>query len=421
MLLKVGSINAIGVLITSLTSLISFKIIAVLLGAEGMALIGNMRNVLTTIQSGSTLGLYNGIVKYVAQYKTDKKELSAIVSTSFFASLVVVLFLSVYLYFGSEYWNTIIFGEEFDFGYIFKIVAIVLPFYAINTLCLAVVNGFSKYKAYILLNIISSITGLFVTLFLVWKYRIDGAFFAIVLNPAISLLITFYILIKQTAILKSISIHKISFKYLSRFGSYAIMALVSSTILPVILIRIRNFIISVNGVDEAGYWEAMQRISNQYMMFITTLLTLYLLPKLSEVKTNKGFRSEVFNFYKIILPIFALSFIVIYILRSIIIKILFSNDFISMESLFSWQLGGDLFKIASLVIAHQLLAKKMFWHYITTEIISFSILYLLSINLIDQYGFVGASMAYFFNYIFYFFMIIMIFRKQLFGSKIKIR
>ncbi|KAA1247201.1 O-antigen translocase [Aquimarina sp. RZ0] len=414
-LIKISSINAVSVLVVSVTALISSKVIAVFLGAEGMALIGNLRNLLTAIQSIATLGLYNGVVKYIAEHKDNKEELIAMLSTSYYICFVVTMCISGWLYFDPVFWNNMIFGKQHDFSFVFEAMALALPFYAANILCLAIINGFSKYKVYVLINITGSILGLLITVLLIWEFRLEGAFFAIILNPAISLLITLVIIMNQKNFAKLLLANRISLKYSKRLSTYAIMALTSAIVLPAILIKIRNFIISNEGVNEAGYWEAMQRISNQYMVFVTTLLTLYLLPKLAGIKNSKDFKLEVLNFYKIILPIFLVGFLLIYFLRNIIISVLFSDSFVSMEPLFLWQLLGDFFKIASLVIAYQFLAKRMFWHYIITEIISFTFIYFVSMYFIKEYGFVGASMAYFFNYFFYFLVLIFVFRKSFFG------
>ncbi|WP_299189726.1 O-antigen translocase [uncultured Aquimarina sp.] len=419
-LIKVSSFNAIGVFVKMITGFISLKVVAIFLGPEGLALIGNLRNVLISIQSIGTLGLYNGIVKYISEFKSDNKEIRSMLSTSYLLCFVVIIFLSTWLYLFPTFWNNLVFGGSYQYNFVFKAIAIALPFYSVNTLCLAIINGYSKYKMYILLNIASSILGLLITVILVWEYKLEGAFWAIIINPAVSLCFTIVIILNKKDVTKFLPSTKISPKYLKRLSSFAVMTLVSVTVLPAILIRIRNFIIANEGLEEAGYWEAIQSISSQYMLFITTLLTIYLLPRLSEISSSKNFKLEVFNFYKTILPIFVIGFLIIYFLRNIIIEILFSNDFTAMEPLFIWQLFGDLFKIASLVIAYQFLAKRMFWYYIITEIISFTFLYFASIYLINQFGFIGASMAYLFNYVFYFLLLILVFRKSFFGPDRKI-
>ncbi len=415
LLLKVTSWNALGVLVQLISGVVSSKIIALFLGAEGMALIGNIRNFITTIQSVSTLGLYNAVVKYIAEHKNNKSEIVKILSTTYYLGVVATMIMAAWLYYGATFWNQYIFGAEYQFEYVFRAMGIVVPLYAINMLSLSIINGYAKYKTYIIINIASSVVGLLITILLIWQFQLEGAFFAIVLNPAIAFLITFVIILNQRNFAKLIAVDQISKTYIKRFGTYALMTLISTIALPMIMVKIRNHIMITQGVDEAGYWEAMQRISSQYMLFVNTLLGLYLLPKLSSIKRSRLFRGEVLNFYKTIVPLFSIGLIVIYVFRKFLIQIFLSSAFMEMEALFLWQLLGDLFKVLSLVIAYQFLAKKMFWYYIIIETISLSFLYFASIFLIDQYGYIGATMAHFLDYVLLLIVLILTFRKSFFG------
>jgi len=73
----------------------------------------------------------------------------------------------------------------------------------------------------------------------------------------------------------------------------------------------------------------------------------------------KDFRAEVFSFYKTIMPIFGLILVVIYFLRSFIVQVLFTKEFLPVADLFFWQLLGDFVKVLSIVIAYQFLAKSL--------------------------------------------------------------
>ncbi|WP_459210609.1 O-antigen translocase [Aquimarina rhabdastrellae] len=414
-LLKVTSWNAVGVIVQLIAGITSSKIIALFLGAEGMALIGNIRNFLTSIQSISTLGIYNAVVRYIAEYRDNKAEISKILSTTYYLGVTATMLMAVGLYYGADFWNTYIFGITYHFAYVFKAMAIALPLYALNMLCLAIINGYSKYKTYIIINIVGSILGLIITVFLIWQFKLEGAFIAIVVNPAIAFLITFVIILNQRNFSKLIKVEQVSKTYMKRFGVYAIMALISAIALPAIMIKIRNYISLTQGIDSAGHWEAMQRISGQYLLFINTLLGVYLLPKLSGIKRSRFFKEEVLNFYKTILPLFGLGLVVVYLLRTYIIKWFLSTSFAAVEPLFMWQLIGDFFKVASLVIAYQFIAKKMFWHYVIIEIISLSFLYFMSIYFIDEYGYIGATIAHALDYMLLLIILIIVFRKSFFG------
>ena len=86
-MLKVTSANTILVVVRMLFSLISQKVLAILIGAEGIALIGNLKNVVSFVEQFSVLGTSNGLVKYISEYKDDKTQLNKLFSTVFIFSV----------------------------------------------------------------------------------------------------------------------------------------------------------------------------------------------------------------------------------------------------------------------------------------------------------------------------------------------
>ena len=168
-------------------------------------------------------------------------------------------------------------------------------------------------------------------------------------------------------------------------------------------------------MNSAGYWEAMNRISTYYLMFVNSLMTLYFLPRFSEITDKKEFRTEVFSFYKNIAPVFGLGLLVIYLLKPFLIILFLTEDFLPVKELFGWQLLGDFVKILSVLIAYNFIAKRMFWHFIITELFLVFITYFTSLYFVDIYGVVGANIAHFVSYVMYFIIILIIFSSSLFG------
>ena len=413
-LFKVASLNSATVVVRIISGFLTSKAIAIFIGPEGMALIGNLRNFLSSVHSFATLGLYNGIVKYVSEFKDNTIELSKTISTVYYFGFLSTTIVSVFCYFNAEYLNDLVF-EAYNYTYIFKYIALALPFYSLNIFSFSIMNGFSKYKILLLINIIGQVLGLLITLILIWTNNIDGALVSIVITPSLIFLITLVGIINRRNLMSLIKIDKVNIDTIKKLSAFSIMALVTAIILPLVTIIIRNYIIDNIGMKEAGYWESMNRISNYYLMFVNSLLALYILPRFAEIDNVKEFRKEVFDFYKTIMPVFGLGLLVIYLLRPFIITIVFSNEFKPMEELFGWYLLGDFVKVLSIVIAYQFLAKRMFWHYIITEIFSVSIIYFTSIYFIDIYGVKGATIAHFVSYVMYFIVILLIFGTSLFG------
>ena len=66
-LVKIVSLNSFSVGLKIGIGLITSKILALFVGPTGMALVGNLRNFLASVETISTLGFQNGIVKYIAE------------------------------------------------------------------------------------------------------------------------------------------------------------------------------------------------------------------------------------------------------------------------------------------------------------------------------------------------------------------
>ncbi|MFD2552451.1 O-antigen translocase [Bizionia sediminis] len=414
-LFKVASLNSVAMLVKIISGFLTSKAIALFVGAEGMALIGNLRNFLSSIQAASILGLYTGAVKYVAEFKDNTIELSKTISTVFYLGFVATIAVSFFSYYNAQLLNDYVFSFYNDYAYVIRIMAIALPFYALNMFIFSILNGFSKYKTLIIINIIGQIFGLSITLLLIYKERLDGALISVVISESLLFFFSLVAIANRRSLVPLIKVNRISFKYLKKLSSFSIMAIFSAFLLPLVAIAIRNYITDSVGLKEAGFWEAMNRISKYYLMFVTSLLTLYILPRFSEIDTKSEFRAEVFNFYKSVMPIFAVGLIGIYVFRNTIVLILFSEEFTPVANLFLWQLLGDFVKVLSIVIAYQFLAKKMFWHYMITEAFSVIILYFTSIYFIDIYGVEGANIAHFATYVLYYGVILMLFSSSLFG------
>ncbi len=140
-LFKVTSLNSISVMLKIGIGLITSKVLAIFIGPSGMALIGNLRNFLTSLENITTLGFQNGIVKYIVDHKDNNQELKKIVSTVFLTLLSVALLLSGILFFFASYCSVFVFGKYSVYENIFRILALALPWYAVTVFLLAVIKN----------------------------------------------------------------------------------------------------------------------------------------------------------------------------------------------------------------------------------------------------------------------------------------
>lgn len=413
-LFKITSLNSLSVALKIGIGLITSKILAVFVGPSGMALVGNLRIFLTSLENISTLGFQNGIVKYTAEGEKSKIELQKIISTVFIALIGVAILLGIILFCSASYWNEKIFGDNTEYLIVFKVLSFVLPTYGLSIFFVAVVNGLGKFKKVISINIIGNIVGLLTSVFLIIEFKTTGALMAIIIAPALLFFITFYLVQKEIQIFQFIKLDVFDFKVLRNLSAYSLMTLVSSVFGPFVFLAIRNHIIQDLGIEQAGYWETMTRISSYYLMFVSAILSVYFLPKLSKAQNNQETKTIFFQYYKYILPVFILALVVLYFSRFFVIQLLFTKEFLPVADLFFWQLLGDVFKVCALILGYQFFAKRKTLMFILTELFSLSVLYFSSLYFIKEFQTEGVVMAYAFENLIYLLVLVFYFRKNLF-------
>jgi PST family polysaccharide transporter len=398
-----------------LFGVITQKILAIFIGAEGIALVGNFRNVFNFFEQFSIFGTFNGLVKYISEYKNDKAELNNIISSALIFATISSIVSFLVLFFGSNFLNEFIFGVENNYGFIFIILAFFIPFMGVNAILNGVLNGLSEYKIYTKTMIITIVLSTILIVFLTIEYGLMGSIVAICLVPILQFLANILFYFKQ--FVENFSLVKFSFHniYRNKLLSYSFMTLIVILLINCGDIIVRNLIQDTVSIKEAGHWTAMTSVSKIYMQFTAAIFPLYILPKYSGITSTVEFRKEILNIYKGLVPIFILGMVLVYLLKKTIILVLYTDDFLEMTSLFKYQLFGDLIKLCSLIISYQFLAKRQIGYFLFTESLSVILFVGFSGYFIEIYGTEGIVLAHFIRYLIYFIVVVFILRHKLSG------
>ena len=403
-------------LVRMLTGLVSVKVVASIIGPAGVALVGQLNNFATIALSLSTGGINGGITKYVAEYKEDEIKVKDCLSTGLRITVLCSLLVGIFLIVAHSYLSQYVMLSP-DYGYVFIIFGFTILFYALNMALASVINGFKEFKRYVKISIAGSLVGLVFTLSLVLLWQLKGALISAVTFQSIMLFISLWMVRKLPWVRWSYFKNELNKELSKKYLRYSLMTFASAATLPISQMLLRGYVISEISPMEAGWWEAMNRISNMYLMVITTSFSVYYLPRLSELTDRKELRVEIFRSYKVIVPCLLGGFTLIYFLRLFVIRLLFTPEFLPMENLFIWQLAGDFFKITSWLLSFLMVAKAMTKWFIFTEV-SFSLIFVgLGFLFMQWNGVVGITQAYLVNYILYLAMMAYLFRNLLLYGK----
>ena len=400
------SLNAGVIVIRLIISLFIQRIIAQMLGPGGVAAIGQLRNVMSMLMSLTTLGVFNGVVKYVAEHKKDTPELNKVFSTVFTFTIVGSLVAGIGLFFWADHWSQSMFSS-LDYAYVFKILALVVPAIAMQRVFNGIVNGLSAYKKFVKIELFAYLLATALLLYCLYNYELDGVLIAIAITPIIQLATLLYLFQKVLRQHLKLSQIKISIPYGRELLAFTLMSFVSTILLNYIEIDIRLMIENNITEADAGYWTAMVNISKNYMVFANAIFTLYIIPKFATITTLKGFKKEVAHIYKTLLPLFGVGMLLVYVFRDYVIKLVYP-EFYGMEPLFKWQLIGDFIRFASLILAYQFLAKRRVIPFVATELLSLGLFYAFSKWLINDYGAEGVVIAHMLRYGVYFIVVLII-------------
>lgn len=396
-LLTTSVLNGVAVLIKTLTLFVLNKILAVYLGPTGYAALGQFQNFIQMVTTFAGSAINTAVIKYTAEYHEDQNKQRAIWKTagslvflfSLIFAILILIFqnqLSLYIFHTLEYQN------------VFVWFAVFLIFFNFNTLFLAILNGKKEILKLVIANISGSLFALIITSILAIKLHLYGALIALSIYQSIAFIATLFLCCRADWFKFSSLFGKIDFEITKKFSSFVWMALVSAICVPLSQMLIRAYLSQEFGVAYAGYWEAMIRLSTVYLMLVTTILGVYYLPRLSELKMLEEIKKEVYLGYKFLLPMAVAGGIIVFVLRDWIINVLFSPSFAPMQSLFFWQMMGDALKIGSWILGYLMLSKAMTKLYISTEIIFTLSLLILTYVCTQVFGFEGVSIAYLVNY-----------------------
>jgi O-antigen/teichoic acid export membrane protein len=400
-------------------SLVVQNLLAQYTGQAGIAKVGQLRNISSMLMSLTSLGTFNGVVKYVSEYKSDQKNLLKLFSTLYVFSFTASIVIFFILFFWASYFSNKLFLSD-TYVIVFKVMAIAVPFISMNRIFNGVINGISDYKKHTKIEFISHFLAAVLLLVSLYFYSLKGVLVAIALTPIIQFTVLIFIfgkLLKDYVDFKAITFKIPFFKQLLGFTAMSFVATVLSNYVE---IDIRTLILDKISEAEAGSWTAMNSISKIYMQFLIAIFTLYILPKYATINTSFEFRIELKKIYKSLVPLVFAGMILIYLLRNTLIELIFTDAFLGMAILFKWQLAGDFVRFIANVLSYQFLAKKQIKYFIYTQLIGLLMYVMFSRCFLPYFGTEGVVMALFVSNLVYLGAVLFTLRKLFSGQNVSL-
>lgn len=401
-LLKVTAMTGLLTLLRMMMGFVIAKVVAIYTGPTGMAMLGQVQSMVTSLNGIINAPVGSGIVRYTAEKQGEGFDACApwwraslqwvliISAITIPTGLLLADHIAVWLF------------QDTTLAWIVMVTVAVLPLSAIGTLCNSVINGQQKYRRYVSLGMLSVLISGTVMLTMIIQANIKGALLAMSVQSALI-----------GVIMLVANLHQPWFKLCYWWGStdkqarkdiggYVLMAITTALTIPTSLILVRNILIEQVGWEAAGQWQAVWKISEVYLGVITMALGTYYLPRLSSLIGVDAIVNEIHRTACVVLPIVVILALSIYFLRDIAIWLLFTDKFSSARELFAIQLCGDIIKIASWLYAYPMLSRGATKWFMATEILSSVFFVVLTYLFVSYMGIKGVTFSYLVSYFIYF-------------------
>ncbi|HDY8002272.1 TPA: O-antigen translocase [Vibrio vulnificus] len=401
-LLKVSAMTGLLTLLRMGMGFVIAKVVAVYTGPTGMAMLGQVQSMVSSLNGVINAPTGSGVVRFTAEH--HKKGFAACApwwqASLYWVAMITCFALPIGLLFSTQIASWLL--HDPSLAWIVIVTVSVLPFSALGTLCNSVINGQQQYRRYVGLGMLSTLISSTVMVSLIIVANIEGALLAASMQSALIGLVLLVANLRQPWMKLTYWWGEKDKAARKAILGYMLMALTSALTAPVSLILVRNILISRVGWDSTGHWQAVWKISEVYLGVITMALSTYYLPRLASLTGVNAIVSEIHKTARVILPIVIILALGVYLVRDVAIWLLFTEEFTPARDLFAIQLCGDVMKIASWLYAYPMLSRGATKWFVSTEIIFCCMFIVLSYSFISLAGLKGVTIAYFVNYTIYF-------------------
>jgi PST family polysaccharide transporter len=414
-LLRAGIYSTLATGARLLAGLVVIKLVAWLAGPEGVGRLGQFMSLMSLLAVLAGGGISAGIVKYVAEYRDDAQKLARLLAAALWYVLLASCLMGCLALLLSRQLSLWLLGDA-HYQSLIRVLAVAQLGIALANYILAVINGFMDVRRLAFIQVLGSALSIGLAVSLSHWLHLYGALLALVAGQLLLLVVGLPVWRRSPYFQRSMLRMAFDREMSLKLAAFSVMTLTSALLPPLINIAVRDHLAGQFGWEQVGYWQAVSKVSDAYLLFLTTAINIYYLPKLASTHERASLAAELRNAYRHLLPAVVVLAALVYALRGWVTRLLFSADFTAANQLYAPQLLGDVIKIASFMLSYLMLAKAMTRLFVVSECV-FALSYLALVYVFTAgFGLIGAMYAFAVNYLCYLIFNVVVARRYLGGS-----
>lgn len=409
---RAGAYTTLATAARLLAALVVVKLVAQFAGPEGVGKLGQFMSLMSLLAVLAGGGIGAGIIKYVAEYRHDERRLSRLLAAALGYALCASCLIGAAALLGSRQLAVWLLGDPRYAGLI-RVLAVAQLGIALVNYILAVVNGFMDVRRLAMIQVLGSAVGIVLVIWLSRWLHLYGALLALIVGQLLWLVVGLPAWWRSPYFHRGMLRVRFDREMTVRLAAFSVMTLVSALLPPLVNLAVRDHLAFRFGWQQVGYWQAVGRVSDAYLLFFTVAINVYYLPRLASIHARAELACELRRAYRCVLPAVVGLAAVVYVARGWVTRLLFSAGFAPADALYAPQLAGDVVKIAAFILSYLMLAKAMTRLFVISECV-FAASYLVLVFVCTaHWGLVGAMYAFAVNYLLYLIFNVLVARRYL--------
>lgn len=397
---KAVSLGSLQTAVSLAVGFLSVKITSVYLGPAGVGVLGQMQQFIHLAFGVVVTGLKNGVVRRTAELGHDADTRAVVVATVLKLLLVMGLPVAAAVLIGSEWLASELLNNKnlrvalvlFSGAYVFGLV---------GTLILGCANGARDYRSTTTINIAASVSNLLLFAVLCPLYGLLGALISVAIMPLLSLCVGAVVARRAAWWPRRAWSAPFSTAEATRAFGFVPAAAIGAVAAPLMHIVLREGLANHSGAAAVGLVQGIVRLSDMYMGIVVSVFSMYFLPRFAQIKRVAELGRELRLALLMIVPGLMTIGFALYLMRDMLIVLLFTREFTGMRDLFAWQMVGNVFRMIGWLFGYVMMAKA---HPLATaayEALAIILWWRLGVWLIAEDGAIGATQAYALTYAIY--------------------
>lgn len=372
------------------------KVVALLLGAEGLGIISLFQSSINVVKTGAGLGINQSAVRDISEaYGSDNYQIYS-ETISFVKRIIwftcglgggIMIILSPvlsYYSFGSS---------DYTFAYILLSVAVAAMI--LNDGLKAILTGTRQLRSLAQASMLGAFIGLFTALPFYFLWGIQGIVPSLVFSTLATLIISYFYVRRVDYVSFHMTI-KEAFARSSSVIKMGISLMLMSFMLELINLTVASYISNHGGLDILGYYQSGITIISGYFGIIITSMSTEYYPRISAVNKDNRKLNDAVNTQSEVGLLLALPLVVLFVFLSpFFLEFLYSSDFVVASQYIDYAILGTIVIICSNSMGMILLAKQKSKLFLTSSLIMNLIVVVFYIFLYQCYGLLGLGVAYF--------------------------